>query len=73
MAAGFSESFIRIWSLKGEKLTGYRSDFQSSSVKDGELKPYNDCITTKKLMFPSYLVTQTARKGWLDDSEAHWP
>ncbi|KAI0695155.1 TFIID and SAGA subunit [Cytidiella melzeri] len=34
MAAGFSESYIRLWSLKGEKLTGYRSDFQSSVVKD---------------------------------------
>lgn len=72
MAAGFSESFIRIWSLKGEKLTGYRSDFQSSSVKDGKLGPYNDYITIR-LMFLSYLVTQTARKGWFDDSEAHWP
>ena len=36
MAAGFSESYIRLWSLKGEKLKGYRSDFQSSQVKDGE-------------------------------------
>ena len=34
MAAGFSESYIRLWSLKGEKLKGYRSDFQSSQVKD---------------------------------------
>ncbi|PCH33720.1 TFIID and SAGA subunit [Wolfiporia cocos MD-104 SS10] len=33
-AAGFSESYIRLWSLKGEKLKGYRSDFQSSSIKD---------------------------------------
>lgn len=35
MAAGFTESYIRLWSLKGEKLKGYRSDFQSSQVKDG--------------------------------------
>jgi transcription initiation factor TFIID subunit 5 len=35
MAAGFAESYIRLWSLKGEKLKGMRSDFQSSSVKDG--------------------------------------
>lgn len=35
MAAGFSESYIRLWSLKGEKLKGYRSDFQSSSIRDG--------------------------------------
>lgn len=36
MAAGFSESYIRLWSLKGEKLKGMRSDFQSSSIKDGQ-------------------------------------
>ncbi|KAI0375105.1 TFIID and SAGA subunit [Pilatotrama ljubarskyi] len=34
LAAGFSESYIRLWNLKGEKLKGYRSDFQSSSVRD---------------------------------------
>ncbi|KAG2023562.1 TFIID and SAGA subunit [Coprinopsis cinerea AmutBmut pab1-1] len=34
MAAGFAESYIRLWSLKGEKLRGLRSDFSSSSVKD---------------------------------------
>ncbi|KAF8971402.1 TFIID and SAGA subunit [Flammula alnicola] len=34
MAAGFAESYIRLWSLKGEKLKGLRSDFSSSAVKD---------------------------------------
>lgn len=37
MAAGFAESYIRLWNLKGEKLKGFRSDFNASSVKDGEL------------------------------------
>jgi len=37
MAAGFAESYVRLWSLKGEKLKSLRSDFQSSAVKDGEL------------------------------------
>lgn len=36
MAAGFSESYIRLWSLKGEKLKGMRSDFSSSSIRDGK-------------------------------------
>jgi transcription initiation factor TFIID subunit 5 len=36
MAAGFSESYVRLWSLKGEKLKGLRSDFSSSAVKDGQ-------------------------------------
>ena len=35
LAAGFSESYIRLWSLKGEKLKGMRSDFQTSSIRDG--------------------------------------
>ncbi|KAG6912022.1 hypothetical protein DXG01_000270 [Tephrocybe rancida] len=34
MAAGFAESYIRLWSLKGEKLQGMRSDFSASSIKD---------------------------------------
>ncbi|KAL6309885.1 TFIID and SAGA subunit [Sparassis latifolia] len=34
MAAGFAESYIRLWSLKSEKLKGYRSDFQSNTVRD---------------------------------------
>ncbi|TBU34808.1 TFIID and SAGA subunit [Dichomitus squalens] len=34
LAAGFSESYIRLWSLKGEKLKGMRSDFQTTSIRD---------------------------------------
>jgi transcription initiation factor TFIID subunit 5 len=36
MVAGFSESYVRLWSLNGEKLRGMRSDFQPSSIKDCE-------------------------------------
>jgi transcription initiation factor TFIID subunit 5 len=39
MASGFSESYIRLWNLKGEKLKGMRSDFQESTIRDGELFP----------------------------------
>ncbi|KAJ6575037.1 TFIID and SAGA subunit [Mycena capillaripes] len=34
MAAGFAESYVRLWSLKGEKLRGLRSDFTSASIRD---------------------------------------
>ncbi|KAJ7244727.1 TFIID and SAGA subunit [Mycena haematopus] len=34
MAVGFAESYVRLWSLKGEKLRGYRSDFTSASIRD---------------------------------------
>lgn len=37
MAAGFAESYIRLWSLNGEKLRGLRSDFQSNAIRDCEL------------------------------------
>jgi len=36
MAAGFSESYIRLFNLKQEKLRGLRSDFEESSVRDGK-------------------------------------
>ncbi|KAF9015089.1 TFIID and SAGA subunit [Cyathus striatus] len=34
MAAGFAESYIRLWSLNGERLRGLRSDFVAGSIKD---------------------------------------
>ncbi|CAD6971606.1 unnamed protein product, partial [Tilletia controversa] len=34
MAAGFEESYVQIWNLKGEPLRGLRSDFALSQIKD---------------------------------------
>lgn len=53
MAAGFSESYIRLWSLKNEKLKGLRNDFSLSSVKDsGSLSKIQqkEGNTTRKLV-----------------------
>lgn len=36
MAAGFEESFVQIWSLKGEKLRGLRGNPQLSSIRDSK-------------------------------------
>lgn len=36
MAVGFSESYIRLWNLKGEKLRGMRSDFDANAIRDRE-------------------------------------
>lgn len=44
MAAGFTESYIRIWNLKGEKLRGLRSDFDSDSVRDSKLLLINNVV-----------------------------
>jgi transcription initiation factor TFIID subunit 5 len=49
MAAGFAESYIRIWSLKGEKLKGLRSDFQASSIRDcGFVSRFPQVVTTNQ-------------------------
>ncbi|KAK4054652.1 Transcription initiation factor TFIID subunit 5 [Microbotryomycetes sp. JL221] len=53
MAAGFSESYIRIWSLKGEKLPTMRLDFDSDAVidaKDMQKLRHKDGPTTRKLV-----------------------
>ncbi|KAI0274717.1 TFIID and SAGA subunit [Gloeopeniophorella convolvens] len=34
MAAGFEESYIRLWNLKGEPLNGLQSDFQVTNIRD---------------------------------------
>src|SRR5882757_8470984 len=39
IAAGFNESYIRLWNLKGEKLRGMRSDFDPADAKDGTHVP----------------------------------
>lgn len=36
MAAGFGESYVRLWSLNGDKLRGYQSDFSSGSIRDSK-------------------------------------
>jgi transcription initiation factor TFIID subunit 5 len=36
MAGGFSESFIKIWSLKGEKLKSLRNTINPAHVNDCE-------------------------------------
>ncbi|KIJ68525.1 hypothetical protein HYDPIDRAFT_173223 [Hydnomerulius pinastri MD-312] len=53
MAAGFSESYIRLWSLKGEKLKGFRNDFSLDKVKDSNSFSKireKDGTTTRKLI-----------------------
>jgi transcription initiation factor TFIID subunit 5 len=34
MAAGFEESYIRLWNLKGEHLKGLQSEFHLNNVRD---------------------------------------
>ncbi|KAI5123609.1 hypothetical protein M0805_003425 [Coniferiporia weirii] len=53
MAVGFSESYIRLWNLKGEKLRGIRSDFDPNSIRDpSSLKRAREreAKTTRKLI-----------------------
>jgi len=43
VAAGFTESYIRLWSTKGDKLRALRSDFDMSEVKDRMLHSFFFC------------------------------
>ncbi|KAF9425867.1 Transcription initiation factor TFIID subunit 5 [Podila epigama] len=36
MAAGFSESYVRLWSLKGKKLRGFNSTFKPATIHDSD-------------------------------------
>lgn len=70
MAAGFSESYIRLWSLKGEKLKGFRSDFQSSSIKDGQFRfccPFPNILTNCHNC--SYFAQKDSRERRLNNAE----
>lgn len=49
MAAGLAESYIRLWSLKGDKLRGFRNDFSASSVKDSEFSKIQRQVETYHL------------------------
>lgn len=44
MAAGFEESYIRIWSLKGESLNVLKSDFNVNNIKDSKSRPFNNIM-----------------------------
>ncbi|KAH8120268.1 TFIID and SAGA subunit [Phellopilus nigrolimitatus] len=53
MAVGFSESYIRLWNLKGEKLRGMRNDFDPNSIRDPSTlrkAREKDAKTTRKLI-----------------------
>ena len=69
MAAGFAESYIRLWSLKGEKLRGMRSDFQPSTIKDGPRYPAQR-LDIPLTVYYSGLTTQTQGKGRNHNQEA---
>ena len=62
MAAGFAESYIRLWSLKSEKLRGMRSDFQPSSIKDGPRYSVQRLAVALIIHF-SCIITKTQGKG----------
>lgn len=70
MAAGFAESYIRLWSLKGEKLKGMRSDFSSSSIRD--CKSVGVKITSIADFPKSRVTSQNPRKERKHDTETHW-
>lgn len=59
MAAGFSESYIRLWNLKGDKLRGLQNDFDPSSINDCQ------CIAIDRVhaYLKYFRVASTLRKA----------
>ncbi|KAJ1026640.1 hypothetical protein NDA13_004013 [Ustilago tritici] len=53
MAAGFEESFVQVWSLKGEKLRGIRGNPNLSSIRDSKTLARQreaECYSTRRLI-----------------------
>lgn len=36
IAGGFSDSYIKVWSLKGEKLRGFKGKIKASDINSGK-------------------------------------
>jgi hypothetical protein len=67
MAAGFSESYIRLWNLKGGKLTGIRTDFDSDDINDGSFESILSSffgIYLRFLSCNSCCPQKPASQGW---------
>ncbi|KZP01031.1 WD40 repeat-like protein [Calocera viscosa TUFC12733] len=63
LAAGFEQSYIRLWNLKGEKMRGLRSDFDVNNVREArDLRRIRDKSgsTTRKLIGHSAPVYSVA-------------
>ena len=67
MAAGFTESYIRIWSLKKDKLKGLRSDFNVNNVHDRK-RPCR--LMIGYYSHPHFLKTQRRHLKRLERSRA---
>lgn len=64
MAAGFSESYIQLWSLKNEKLRGFRSDFQPNTIRDCLSTSFYDARTLTHI-FAASSLKKIREKGGL--------
>lgn len=77
LAAGSEESVVRLWSLKGEKLKGMRSDFDPVNIRDCAYRPSLIHHLLKALglitfsLSPSLLPQKDTRKVWLVDAQTH--
>lgn len=62
MAAGFEESYIRLWNLKGEPLNGLQSEFQLTNIRD--CKPPRDfCALLADCLFTASSLNSLREKG----------
>jgi hypothetical protein len=72
LAVGFAESYIRLWSLKGEQLKGMRSDFSASAVRDRESCR---CQMLPDIIITSFrsVVAKSKREERQYDAQIDWP
>ncbi len=63
MAAGFAESYVRLWSLNGEKLRGYQSNFSSSNIRDGTSSTNLSFIYTANLDLQAASLRKIRERG----------
>lgn len=78
MAAGFEESYIRIWSLKGESLNVLKSDFDVNKIKDSKSRSFNnfvfiDPLTSSITQSFSIFYPQNSRKRRTFNTETNRP
>jgi transcription initiation factor TFIID subunit 5 len=62
MAAGFEESYIRLWNLKGKPLNGLQSEFQLNNIRDCRVPSYF-CVSLADGLFVASSLNSLREKG----------
>jgi hypothetical protein len=50
MACGFSESYVKLWSLTGQPLRGLRSNIDLKQIQTGKFIDVTQCISNNNVL-----------------------